>query len=231
MRAPIWLQGLALVATAALQGCALPHGGGPTSHQVAVTQSLAAPMKPHGGSPPAFNAASPMTQTTAVEFARLQIGSPKARGGTGNWRKESTKSKIDDETTCSLSINSQSQVKGWLGNGSGALLVLVTSRDVTLHLLSTVSLYSDRTARIGHYTPVRIRLDDRMGYEMNFYPDDNLGKSHFIERDMLSKLVEHRKLLIEVTAFNAGSSIIEFDLSGLAGALAWAAERCTGRAI
>ena len=44
---------------------------------------------------------------------------------------------------------------------------------------------------------------------------------------MIPRLVDAEKFVVELTAFNAGDSIVEFVVRGRASALSWATSKCT----
>jgi hypothetical protein len=175
------------------------------------------------------SAASPYPTAEARLLAF--VGTAKASDPSGRWQKSTDKSKMDDKQTCTTSLQAKSKVQGWLRNGDAHLVMTIADGKFGLDLYSDVSLYQSYSSRSGNHTPVRVRFDNLAPFELNFYPGDNGSKWYFIPVEVADKLGSHSKLLLEVTAFNAGENVIEFDLAGARSAAAWAAGKCMKQSV
>jgi hypothetical protein len=217
---------LLILAAPVLSGCAQKHAAVLSAQNIDTT-SLATVAAPVAQPLPSVG----ITERQSVAFVRSFGGQIAKLNGLGRWMPSSEKSKMDDNATCTLSLEAKGKVVGWLANGTARLVLTITKNDAQLHLHSGVALYSTTGSRQGHYTPTRMRLDDLPADEQNIFPEENGSKLYFITRDRIPQLVRHKRLLIEVDAFNAGSNVIEFDLLGLDRALGWAAGRCLAQSL
>ena len=146
----------------------------------------------------------PSTSTTPAESVK-----PK-------WFSYSKKSLIDDSTNVFLSIDGDKKISGYIGGETPTLRLRCKENRTEAYLSFGMQLDTDYDSNMSRYASLRLRYDDNPAQKtrMDLSTD---GEAVFFRKAIptIKKMLQHNKLLVEVTPYSRGPQVTTFDLTGL----------------
>ena len=136
---------------------------------------------------------------------------PSVKGG--KWQYNARKDEMDDKTQPGVFLQSENQIRGFLGNNDVQPVLGVACRDADLRVAVDVQVPAN--VEWGGGNTVRIRFDDDPPRTEKWVSGTSTGMlfsknpSYFVERLKTSK-----KFRLEYTQFAAGSEVAIFNVQG-----------------
>ncbi|MFC2970160.1 type VI secretion system-associated protein TagO [Acidimangrovimonas pyrenivorans] len=149
-------------------------------------------------------------------------------GDTGKWQMRTDTSKMTDQKSVFLSLESENDVPGRFGGGGGPATLVLRCMENTTALL--FSMNNQFMADIQGYGRVEYRIDDqKMGrVNMNESTDNSMlglwsgGRSI----PFIKKLMGHDRLVLRATPYNENTYTVSFDIKGLDNAIGELRQTC-----
>lgn len=133
------------------------------------------------------------------------------------WRATSEKSPIDDSLNVYLSIDADSTVKGWLGEAKTPSLSVRCKENETDVYVNLWARPRTDSGLYGHeHSTLTVRFDEEKAVRERFGLSTD-GEAIFFSNGPATakKLLNYKKLLIEVVPYNSSPQVVTFDLTGL----------------
>lgn len=170
---------------------------------------------------------SPTARLTCYDGAahRLSVDRPHvdarpAIAGTGKWRVTRKTSPIDDSKNVILALDAEETIPGMVAPAQPTLIVRCKEGKTELYIAWEVYLGLDETE-------VLTRVDDAPASTETWdISTDNSATFRREPTSFIKHLLGHRRLLAQVTPYDANPALVTFELAGLDHAIAPLRQAC-----
>jgi type VI secretion system protein VasI len=132
----------------------------------------------------------------------------------GKWRLRQEKSKIDDSLSVMLSVEGDTEFKGWLKTITPALMLRCKEGKTEAYVVTGMHAHVERYNLDG--ATVTIRLDENKAFRVRMSESTD-GEALFFSdaKEIIQRMTKHQQMLFQFVPFNASPTMTTFPISDL----------------